>query len=168
MRIRLSSWVGFPLRCLLRNALGFPLPSSSCLLLFLLLGLAWVSFLSFLLQLARTFLREAGAALHVAALFSLCFFLSLSLSLPGPAPLCLCLSLLLSFFLSFFLACAQTPVRRDINSGNRSGSCSENCGGRIAQVVGCHSEKGISYSENGSLKSESFRGWNFVAGRDRA
>ena len=38
-----------------------------------------------------------------------------------------------------------------INSGNRSGSCSENCGFRIAQVVGCHSEKGISV----------FREWNF-------
>ena len=36
-----------------------------------------------------------------------------------------------------------------INSGNRSGSCSENCGFRIAQVVGCHSKNGISYSENG-------------------
>ena len=29
-------------------------------------------------------------------------------------------------------------------SGNRSGSCSENCGCRIAQVVRCHSENGIS------------------------
>ena len=35
-----------------------------------------------------------------------------------------------------------------INSGNRSGSCSENCGFRIAQVAGCHSENGISYSES--------------------
>ena len=42
-----------------------------------------------------------------------------------------------------------------INSGNRSGSCSENCGFRIAQVVGCHSENGISYSENGISNSES-------------
>ena len=42
-----------------------------------------------------------------------------------------------------------------INSGNRSGSCSENCGFRIAQVVGCHSENRISYSENGILNSES-------------
>ena len=40
-------------------------------------------------------------------------------------------------------------MRVPINSGNRSGSCSENCGFRIAQVVGCHSENGISYSENG-------------------
>ena len=31
-----------------------------------------------------------------------------------------------------------------INSENRSGSCSENCGFRIAQVVRCHSENGIS------------------------
>ena len=38
---------------------------------------------------------------------------------------------------------------------NRSGSCSENCGFRIAQVVGCHSENGISYSENGISNSES-------------
>ena len=37
----------------------------------------------------------------------------------------------------------------------RSGSCSENCGSRIAQVVGCHSENGISYSENGISNSES-------------
>ena len=42
-----------------------------------------------------------------------------------------------------------------INSGNRSGSCSERCGFRIAQVVGCHSENGISSSENGILNSES-------------
>ena len=42
-----------------------------------------------------------------------------------------------------------------INSGNHSGSCSENCGFRIAQVVGSHSENGISYSENGILNSES-------------
>ena len=35
-----------------------------------------------------------------------------------------------------------------IISGNRSGSCSENCGFRIAQVVGCHSENGISNSES--------------------
>ena len=38
---------------------------------------------------------------------------------------------------------------------NRSGSCSENCGFRIAQVVGCHPENGISYSENGISNSES-------------
>ena len=42
-----------------------------------------------------------------------------------------------------------------VNSGNRSGSCSENCGFRIAQVVGCHSENGISHSKNGILNSES-------------
>ena len=42
-----------------------------------------------------------------------------------------------------------------INSANSSGSCSENCGFRIARVVGCHSENGISYSENGILNSES-------------
>ena len=42
-----------------------------------------------------------------------------------------------------------------INSGNRSGSCSENCGFRIAQVVRCHSENGISYSENEISNSES-------------
>ena len=42
------------------------------------------------------------------------------------------------------------------NSGNCSGSCSENCGFRIAQVVGCHSENGISYSENGISYSESY------------
>ena len=41
------------------------------------------------------------------------------------------------------------------NSGDRSGSCSENCGFRIAQVVRCHSENGISYSENGISNSES-------------
>ena len=39
--------------------------------------------------------------------------------------------------------------------GNRSGSCSENCGFCIAQVVGCHSENGISYSGNGISNSES-------------
>ena len=42
-----------------------------------------------------------------------------------------------------------------INSENRSGSCSENCGFRIAEVVRGHSEKGISYSENGISNSES-------------
>ena len=42
-----------------------------------------------------------------------------------------------------------------VNLGNHSGSCSENCGFRIAQVVGCHSENGISYSENGISNSES-------------
>ena len=41
------------------------------------------------------------------------------------------------------------------NSGNRSGSCSENCGFRIAQVVRCHSENGISHSENHFLNSQS-------------
>ena len=46
-------------------------------------------------------------------------------------------------------------MRVPINSGNRSGSCSENCGSRIAQVVGCHSENGISYSENRFLNSKS-------------
>ena len=30
-----------------------------------------------------------------------------------------------------------------MNSGNRSGSCSENCGFRIAQVVRRHSENGF-------------------------
>ena len=40
-------------------------------------------------------------------------------------------------------------MRVPITSGNRSGSCSENCGFRIAQVVGCHSENGISNSGNG-------------------
>ena len=35
-----------------------------------------------------------------------------------------------------------------INSGNRSGSCSENCGFRIAHVVGCHAENGILNSES--------------------
>ena len=42
-----------------------------------------------------------------------------------------------------------------INSGNRSGSCSGSRGFRIAQVVGCHSENGISYSENRISNSES-------------
>ena len=42
-----------------------------------------------------------------------------------------------------------------INSGNCSGSCSENYGFRIAQVVKCHSENGISHSENHSPNSES-------------
>ena len=42
-----------------------------------------------------------------------------------------------------------------INSGNRSGSCSQNVGFHIAQVVGCHSKNGISYSENGISNSES-------------
>ena len=41
------------------------------------------------------------------------------------------------------------------NSGNRSESCSENSGFRIAQVVRCHSENGISHSENYFLNSES-------------
>ena len=40
------------------------------------------------------------------------------------------------------------------NSENRSGSCSEDCGFRIAQVVS-HSESGISHSENYFLNSES-------------
>ena len=42
-----------------------------------------------------------------------------------------------------------------INSGNCSGSCSENCGFRIAHVVRCHSENGISHSENHFPNSES-------------
>ena len=42
-----------------------------------------------------------------------------------------------------------------VNSENRSRSCSENCGSRIAQVVRCHSENGISHSQNQSLNSES-------------
>ena len=42
-----------------------------------------------------------------------------------------------------------------INSGNRSGSCSENCGFRISQVARWHSENEISYSENGISNSES-------------
>ena len=42
-----------------------------------------------------------------------------------------------------------------INPGNRSGTCSENCGFRIAHVVGCHSENGTSHSENGISNSES-------------
>ena len=41
------------------------------------------------------------------------------------------------------------------NSGNRSESCSENCGFCIDQVVRGHSENGISYSENGISNSES-------------
>ena len=41
------------------------------------------------------------------------------------------------------------------NSGNRSESCSENCGFRIDQVARGHSENGISYSENGISNSES-------------
>ena len=35
-----------------------------------------------------------------------------------------------------------------INSRTFSGSCSKNCGFRIAQVVRCHSKNGILYSEN--------------------
>ena len=42
-----------------------------------------------------------------------------------------------------------------INSGNGSGSCSENCGFRIAQVARCHSDHGILHSENQFLNSES-------------
>ena len=42
-----------------------------------------------------------------------------------------------------------------IDLGNLSGSCSENCGFRIAQVVRCHSESGMPYSENHLLNSES-------------
>ena len=41
------------------------------------------------------------------------------------------------------------------NSGNRSESCSKNCDFRIARVVRCHSESGISHSENHFLNSES-------------
>ena len=41
------------------------------------------------------------------------------------------------------------------SSGNRSESCSENCGLRIAQVVRRHSENGISHSKNQSLNYES-------------
>ena len=41
-----------------------------------------------------------------------------------------------------------------LNSGKRSGSCSENCGFRIAQVVRCHSKNGILHSENYFLNSE--------------
>ena len=43
-----------------------------------------------------------------------------------------------------------------INSENCSGSCSENYAFRIAQVVRCHSENGISHSENRFLNSESW------------
>ena len=39
-------------------------------------------------------------------------------------------------------------MRVPINSGNRSESCSENCGLPIAQVVRRHSENGISHAEN--------------------
>ena len=42
-----------------------------------------------------------------------------------------------------------------VGSGNRSGSCSENCGFRIAKVMRRHSKNGISHSENYSLNSES-------------
>ena len=42
-----------------------------------------------------------------------------------------------------------------MNSGNRSRSGSENYGFRIAQVVKCHPENGISHSENHFLNSES-------------
>ena len=41
-----------------------------------------------------------------------------------------------------------------IDSENRSRSCSENSGFRIAQVVRCHSENGMSHSENQFLNSE--------------
>ena len=41
------------------------------------------------------------------------------------------------------------------NSGNRSRSCSENCGFRIAQILRRHSENGISRSENYFPNSES-------------
>ena len=41
------------------------------------------------------------------------------------------------------------------NPENRSGSCSENFGFCIAQVVRCHSENGVSYAENQSLNSKS-------------
>ena len=42
-----------------------------------------------------------------------------------------------------------------INSENRSGGCSADCGFRIAPVVRCHSENGIFHSENQFLNSES-------------
>ena len=57
--------------------------------------------------------------------------------LPPPLPF-------LSFFflfLSLSLSCMHSDT--EIISGNRSGSCSEKCGGRIAQVVGCHFVYGI-------------------------
>ena len=42
----------------------------------------------------------------------------------------------------------QFFMRVAVNSRNRNGSCSENWGFRIAQVVRRHSENGISHSEN--------------------
>ena len=42
-----------------------------------------------------------------------------------------------------------------VGSGNGSGSCSENCSFRIAQVVRSHSENGILHSESQFLNSES-------------
>ena len=72
---------------------------------------------------------------------------------------------------TFFLRAGTTPISEKTlrecrvrckyfmwvrgNSGNRSESCSENCGFRIDQVVSGHSENGISYSENGISNSES-------------
>ena len=44
---------------------------------------------------------------------------------------------------------------KTINPGNRSESCSENSGFRIAQVVRLHSENGMSHSEMYFLNSES-------------
>ena len=57
-----------------------------------------------------------------------------------------------------FLLTGETNLSSPVNSGNwrnRSGSCSENHGFRIAQVVNSHSENGISHSKNHFLNSDS-------------
>ena len=74
----------------------------------------------------------------------------------GPSEKCLCVFCSLFFFApKRMLGQMKSFMWVPTNSGNHSGSCSENCGFRIAQVEGCHSENGISYSENGISNSES-------------
>ena len=62
------------------------------------------------------------------------------------------------FLIKTFRECRgkwKSFMEAPIFSRNRSGSCSENCGFRIAQVVRRHSENGIFHSENDFLNSES-------------
>ena len=131
----------FPVRFFFFSSSSFFFPLSA-----LGVGLGCSSFLLSVSLPGRPSSSKAGQAQHMPCHVS---FLSSFLS-ARPAPLSLVLSSLffLSFFLSFSLSFSCMHSDTKFTHGIRSESCSENCGGCIAPVVGCHFANGFSYSED--------------------
>ena len=132
----------FPVRFFFFSSSSFFFPLSA-----LGVGLGCSSFLLSVLLPGRPSSSKAGHAQHMPCLFSL-FFSLCPAGPPLPCPFFSFRSFFLSFFLSFSLSFSCMHSDTKFTHGIRSESCSENCGGCIAPVVGCHFANGFSYSED--------------------